>query len=72
MNFKFELFGFCIDKDFDIKSFWFGAFTFFALNDLNEKDWTFLLIGKMQGKWGMELFGKWLFGPKEVFLKDKP
>lgn len=72
MNLKFELFGFCIDKNFDLKSFWFGAFTFYSLDDLNGIDWNLFLLGRSQGKWILELFGKWMLGPKESFLKEKP
>lgn len=70
MNFKFELFGFCIDKDFDLKSFWLGTFTAYTTDDINGTEWNLLLIGRVQGRWVLELFGKWMFGPKEVFLKD--
>ena len=62
MTFNFELFGFCIDKDFDIKSFWIGAFTINEFDSSTEKEWTLLLIGKIQGQWGVEIFGKWLIG----------
>lgn len=34
MNFKFEFLGFCGDKDFRIKSFWFRSFTIYKLDDI--------------------------------------
>lgn len=72
MNFKFELLGFCVDKDFGIKSFWFGSFTIYTLDDTNGTEWHLLILGRIQKKWSLELFGRWMFGPKEVFLADKP
>jgi len=70
MTFNVELFGFCIDKKFDIKSFWIGAFNINEFDSATRKEWTFLLIGKTQGQWGIELFGKWLVGKEEVYLDD--
>jgi len=69
MTFNLELFGFCIDKDFDIKSFWIGAFNINEFDSPTRKEWTLLLIGKTQGQWGIELFGKWLIGKEE---ENKP
>jgi len=64
--FRFELFGFCIDKAFDLKSFWILSHTI-HYDDWNEKDRAFLLIGRHQGKWLLEIFWIWKFGPEELF-----
>lgn len=70
MNLKFELLGFCIDKDFDLKSFWVGSFTTYTLDDINGTERNLLLIGRSQGKWVLEFLGKWICGPKESFINE--
>lgn len=71
MNFKFELLGFCVAKDFGIKSFWFGSFTIYTLDDINGTEWHLLMLDKIQKKWSLEFFGRRMFGPKDAFLAEE-
>jgi hypothetical protein len=66
MEFTFDLFGFFIDSELKIKSFWFCSLTTFDIHSAEEEiNKNLLLIGRGQGKWFLELFGKWKFGPQE-------
>lgn len=71
MNFTFELLGFCRDKDFKLTSFWIGGATFGKTNTFDNTEWNLFLIGRAQKKWILEVCGKILFGPKELFLKEE-
>ena len=64
MKFSFELFGFYIDKRYDVKTFWVCSF---CLDRDEPRDWNLFLIGIGQGRFMFEILGKWMCGPKTLF-----
>jgi len=67
MNFTFEVFGFCVDKEYLISTFWMFSYSYSPDDSgLNDKDGSLFLFGKVEGKWVLELFFINIFGPKEI------
>lgn len=66
MNFTFELFGFCADKDYLITTFWILSFRY-CPDDGGTKDveGSLFLVGKINKKWVFELFCITILGQRE-------